>query len=774
MNHKLFFDTPATYFEEANPLGNGNIGAMVYGRTDTERISLNEDTVWSGYPHKNPVPKRAPMAWKKAQKALLEKDAAGAEMWMENEFHAMWSQVYLPLGTMYLSFQHKDITDYSRTLDMEKGVVVVSYACHHTRFLRTYLVSHPDRCLAVKLTADKKKSVRFSMEIATELRKEREAYQDGVLTIEGVCPSNGCLYSQTCPEPFFYDTNPEKRGISFVVNARIHAEGGSVSYANGKLYVFGADSAEIYLCVQTNFHTNKSYLTGEEYKTLCKERVHQCQSFDHIYASHVADFSELYNRVSFSLASASCKKSVPERLKQFDGTDFLLYEQLFQFGRYLLISSSRQGTMATTLQGIWNESMTPPWSSSYTTNINLEMNYWPALSCHLAECFDPFLQKVKQLWESGQKTAKDFYETEGFACHHVVDIWGHTNPVGLKTSGTSAYAGWNLASGWLCCQAYDLYAYTLDEKLLKDTLYPMMKSAAEFYLNIMIFYESAWTICPTSSPENAYNYQGRRTALTYRATMSTAIVRELFQRILTSAEILRIEDAFTKRVKDVLQHLPLPEIASDGRILEWHDEVQEWEVHHRHVSHLYSLFPGTDISVETTPRHAEACRKSLMVRGDEGTGWSLSWKMNLWAMLKDGEHALALLKHQLRPVAANERRTSVGGGSYPNLFSAHPPFQIDGNFGVTAAISNMLLQSDGTKVDILPALPEEWSCGSVCGLMAKGNVCVSIDWKDGKAKRIVLNSPMFRDINLTVDGVTYSVSLKANTEYVWNQSELFL
>ena len=773
MEHILNYEKEASYFEEALPIGNGRLGAMVYGKTDTEKISLNEDTLWSGRAKKNPVPPNAAKAYKKARELVLNGKIFQAQELLAKDFHSMWSQIYLPLGNIYLNFCHSHTKDYIRTLDIENGICKTKYECDGCLYTREIFSSYPNDVIAIKLTASEKGKLNFDFSFETKLKHDKEHFKDNILMLTGSCPSNGCGYDCVQKEPLIYiDDEP---GIEFTFAAKTDTDG-DIYFENNRVFIKNAGSAVIYMSVKTSYNGfDKNPKTdGKPHTKPALDLLEQTdlKNYDNIKSRHINDFSSLFNRVSLNLFS----KSKPEgdilnRLSDFDEKDFGIYELLFAYGRYLTISSSRPGSEASTLQGIWNEKLNPPWSSNYTININTEMNYWPTLNTNLKECFKPFFALAQKLCKTGTQTAKDYYGAHGFVSHHNTDLWAMSNPVGLNRDYESCvYSFWNMSSGWISCQLFDWYEYTLDTEILKQ-IYPVMYKAAEFYLDIMQKDENGfYMISPSTSPENCYLKDELKLCVSKTTTMSNSILHELLIRLIRANEILgrKKDEVIDKAIKTAENILPVG-LTKDHRILEWAYDEEESELHHRHVSHLYSLFPGNLIRPDKTPELATACKKSLEIRSDEGTGWSLAWKMNLYAYLKDGNHALNLIKNQLRLVTSykedNKANYVKGGGSYPNLFDAHPPFQIDGNFGSTAAICNMLMQSEIGSIDILPALPDMWEKGSVCGIVAKGNITLDLKWENKQAVSLILKAPVSQNVTVTVNGKKTDVSLIKDREY---------
>lgn len=768
MENILYYETEALVFEHALPIGNGRLGAMVYGKVSKEKISLNEDTLWTGTGKRNPVAPDPIEACRMARELVLEDKISEAQDIIAEKFNAMWSQMYLPLGNLYFDFGHGDAKNYARNLNFSDGISRVSYEADGVLYEREYFASHPDDVIVLKFRASKQGALSFEVTPEIQLKVLSGNYENGVYTISGVCPSNGCLETNVQKEPIIYT---EEKGIGFTLAYKVFCDG-EVSGSTECIRVKNATEAVVYVSIKTSYNgfdknPDKEGLNHYE-NALNALDGKNLNVYEKIKEAHRIDFSSLYNRVNLNIKSEiKPEGDIASRLKNFDGSDTGLYELLFGYGRYLTISGSRPHTQAMNLQGIWNEDLPPKWNCGYTTNINTQMNYWPTLSTNLAECFEPFVALAKNIHKSGKITAKEYYGARGFVCHHNTDLWAMTNPVGYKKTGWSClYSFWNMGSGWVCCQLYDLYEYTLDKSALAD-IYPIMRDAVLFYTDILYKDEKGYTICPSTSPENTYT-RGDATdlSLSKTTTMTICILRELFERYLKASEILGISDELTKNVSEIYPELyPIP-IGSDGRLMEWAYEEIETEITHRHVAHLYSLYPGNHISVRKTPELAEACKKSLIVRTDEGSGWSLGWKISFWAFLKDGNHALEVLKQQLRLVQPSGKISYAGGGGvYSNLFDAHPPFQIDGNFAATAAICNMLVQSEIGYIELLPALPDLWKDGSVSGIIAKGNVEVCMEWKEGKVTKLSLKSPYAGNIDVCFNGKTKKISLESGVEY---------
>ena len=594
--------------------------------------------------------------------------------------------------------------------------------------------------------------------------------EDDLLELYGMCPYD---YERagSIREPRLLYSQKEGDSVRYSVCVKPVVKNGSWQAENGMLRVIAADEVTLFVAIRTSFIDSYSDPV-RECRQLAKRAVISCGAYEEVRTEHEKHFSELFRRVKFSISRDETEGEYAEleqteRLKHFDGSDKGLYELLFHFGRYLMISGSMPGSRAMNLQGIWNEQIHAPWRSNYTVNINTEMNYWPAFSCNLAECFEPFVALVKEMVPSGRCTAQDYYHAKGFVCHHNTDLWSHTAPVGVRYQDPSPFSPWPLGSAWLAEQLFDGYEFTLDQEYLKD-IYPVMKEAAEFYLDVMVEENGKLILLPSSSPENSFAVDGKKYSLAKYAAMSQEMIEELFRHVIEASKILETDEKFRRQVEEAHDKLQMPKIGSDGRLLEWDQEYEEIEREHRHVSHLYALYPGTLISMAETPELAESCKKTLLARGDDGTGWSLGWKINFWAFLQEGDHAEKLIQRQLRYVdPCAELDYTNGGGTYPNLFDAHPPFQIDGNFGATAGIANMLLQSGRGYLHLLPALPTAWSEGSFEGLIAKGNVTVSAWWKHGKVYRIILCSGTDQKIAVRINDKTEMFELTAQKALEW-------
>lgn len=692
MNNTLFYKKKAKYFEQSLPVGNGRIGGLVFGNLKKERIALNEDSLWSGYP-KDLNKKDAFRYLDAARKAILQKDYKLAEKIMNRDMHGHWSEAYLPFGDIIIEYINAPKTEYKRTLNLETGI-----ACVQTKgFCESVFVSYPAQLMVINIHCDY--GVSFNVRMNSPLCSTVKTDEDSLI-LTGQAP-------EVCMPPYYNKGQSiiqGSRGIKFCGVIKVL---GNAVFEKDYISVKNQKDTTLLVSLATSFVDYKSMPTAD-----ARERAYSyfknIKSYNNLSEEHIADFSGLFSRVEFHLDKSRDDLPTDKRLKRIKkkNDDNGLIALLFQYGRYLTISASREGTNAMTLQGIWNTHIRAPWSSSYTTNINTQMNYWCTDTANLSECFEPLTEFVKKLADNGKVTAKDYYNCSGFCSHHNSDIWGATYPAGFPDGdgNASQYAPWCMSSPWLLNQLYEHYLYTCDENFKKE-LAGLFEECLNFYKDFLTEKDGELITCPSISPENKFKDGIVTASLTYMPSLDREILFDFFE----NCRELGIDAPVINQVRP----------AADGRIPEWSEDFDETEIHHRHVSHLYCIYPSHRTQDESL-RHA--AKKSLEIRGFGGTGWSLGWKVCLWARLGDGQNALRLIKQQLTYINPKNKINFKGGGSYPNLFDAHPPFQIDGNFGVTAGIAEML------KTE---ALPEEWS-GYIRGIKIHGNKEISYTFKDGK------------------------------------------
>ncbi|MEQ2607402.1 glycosyl hydrolase family 95 catalytic domain-containing protein [Barnesiella intestinihominis] len=775
-NMKLYYDRPAEYFEEALVIGNGTMGATLYGGVKKDKISFNDITLWTGEPESENSSPDAFNVIPEIRALLDNEDYQGADK-AQYKVQGHYSENYQPLGTLTIEYldDTAGISDYHRWLDIGNATARTQYLKDGKLFTSDYFASAPDSVIVIRLKSENKEGIHASLSFDSPLPHSSQV-ADNEISVEGYAAYHSFPVYYKAEDKHRYD--PE-RGIHFKTLVRVLSVDGSVKdrYSDSRIEIDGSTEVLILIANVTSFNgfDKDPVKEGRNYRSHVEKRM-KCaigKTYDALREAHIRDYKYYFDRVKLDLGDTDDDiAALPTDKQLLFYTDCKqrnpdLEELYFQFGRYLLISSSRTSGVPANLQGLWNESVLPPWSSNYTVNINLEENYWASGTANLIEMQYPLIEFIANLSKTGRKTAKDYYGVErGWCLGHNSDIWAMTCPVGLN-EGDPSWACWTMGGTWLSTLIWEHYLFTLDKEFLRE-FYPVLKGAAEFCMDWLVEKDGKLVTSPGTSPENKYiTPDGYVGATSYGNTSDLAMIRECLIDAAEASKVLGVDKSFRKRIKKTLSRLYPYQIGTDGNLQEWYYDWQDQDPYHRHQSHLFGLYPGHHLSVEETPELAAACARTLQIKGAETTGWSTGWRVNLLARLRNGEKAYHMYRRLLRYVSPDNYKgedARRGGGTYPNLLDAHSPFQIDGNFGGCSGVIEMLMQSSTNKIVLLPALPESWADGRVQGICARGGFIVDMEWKNREVVSLIVSSLKGGRTEICFNGVSKKVVFKAGEE----------